>query len=146
MTPEERKAKQAKLADAKAANQARLDELNNIASDKRLENELRLHELAQENNLTIGVDIDAVWTPGGEMVAVRKPEFVAYDEFTETIGEAKPSERPAIGDKLLKACLVGTTMQKVDELCDECGDIKRAAINKAIHMHDVARATLEGKS
>lgn len=138
--------KLAKLEASRVARKAKVDEINTVAADKRLDNELLLVDIEQENSLTLGVDLGVVWLPTGDMVAVRKPDYVDYDKYIEAINESKPAERPALVDELLKSCVLVPTMQKLDQLCDVCGDVKRASVNIAIHMHDVARATLEGKS
>ena len=141
-----RQEKLAKLKEVNDARNAKLDEIDAAAADKRLDNELLIAELEAKNNLTLNVDMGVVWLTDGSMVVIRKPTYLAYERYQIDIQDAEKNAKIEVRDAYLKECVIHPTMQAAQQLNDVNGSCLFAACNLANRMHDSAGDSMEGKS
>ena len=136
-----------KVAAGKARRASRVKAFDGEAAMLRLQNEAKLVEIEDETGLTLGIDLGVVWCPNGAMVAVRKPDFGDYETFQLESSEAKAKDKPKLLEEYLRPCVVfPKTALELDSLCELYGDVKFEAANLMSHMHDVDKASMEGKS
>lgn len=142
-----------KLTDAEL--QARLDEADKRRAERRAageaaikrkerEERLKLAELEEEHG-TLGVDIDAVFSPNdGRMVVVKKAKPITYNRFQNKVTSAKGATEAEITD-FAYANLVYPTKAEFEAICEACAEMRAAAVGAACRLAGAGRLDIEGK-
>ena len=127
---------QDQLAAAKEKSDAKKAARDAAIQKKRMQEEVELIKIADEQELTIGIDCRAIFSPkDGRMIVIKTPKEAAYQQYQYKMQKDKLQASDSFD--LLRTCLVYPTWKELQEIIEAAPGILMRAVNAAAHLSGV---------
>jgi hypothetical protein len=132
------------LASAKERCEASQRERDESIQKKKIEEELVLIQIAEEQSLTVGVDCKAIFSPkDGSMIVVKTPKEAYFQTFSTKL--QKDKVQAADHWDLLKHCLVYPERKALDPIIEAAPGMLIRAVNACIQLASAVEEEVQGK-
>ena len=133
-----------KLAAVQKRRKARLESFDDAAKLKRQESEIKLGEIEEATNKTLGIDLAAVFLPDGRLMVAHKPSAAAHNKLM--MAQSNGAMTDDIICDYVTACLeYPATMIEAEKMFLDFANAREALVNAGIQLHAVNQSNLLGK-